>query len=235
MDGTLLAALISPDNTARRAAEATYKQQRDTQPETVAQALLAAVGSPQLPAHLRSLAAVLVRRLISGHLSSWDRMGGQAKDFVRGELLRMITEEPDDQLRKKICHATCDLAKDLLESSQEANPWPGLLPALLALVDHPQPSQREAALHILAPVAEGAFELLAPGMGTMLQVLSNRLGDTIAVRFAAMKTIAAILTNVEDSQYGNYQSLLAPILTATSLPPASLSRSQFLTPACHRC
>ena len=62
MDG-LISALLSPDNGARRAAEAAYTQALQQQTEAAAAALVASLQSPSLGAGERSLACVLVARL----------------------------------------------------------------------------------------------------------------------------------------------------------------------------
>ena len=51
----------------------------------------------------------------------------------------------------------------------------------MQLVTHAGASQREAALNILAPVSECVFEQLAPQLGTLLEVLRERLADAIQV------------------------------------------------------
>ena len=102
MNGALLQALISPDNDIRRAAETTYAHQCGAAPAEVAQALLGAITAPGLAPHLRNLAAVLLRRLISGLNSRWDDMGASDQEVIRSALLRLVHDEDDDGLRKKI-------------------------------------------------------------------------------------------------------------------------------------
>jgi|AntAceMinimDraft_5_1070358.scaffolds.fasta_scaffold126856_2 hypothetical protein len=90
----LLAALCVADNDARRAAEQTFEGAKAANPEALAAALLRTcnnIDAVACPPHLRSLAAVLLRRLIAGgSRSEWSRMSIGARETIKGSLLHSV-------------------------------------------------------------------------------------------------------------------------------------------------
>ena len=90
----LLAAFTHNDNDARRAAEQTYEGAKAGNPEGLAAALLGICNNADAascPPHLRSLAAVLLRRLVSGASSEWGRMSEGCRETIKATLLYSIT------------------------------------------------------------------------------------------------------------------------------------------------
>jgi hypothetical protein len=64
----LLEGVCSIDNDSRRAAEAQYEQLRTSSPEILATALVAIIQESGPQMHIRELAAILLRRLVSALL-----------------------------------------------------------------------------------------------------------------------------------------------------------------------
>jgi len=223
---TLLGALCVVDNVARRAAEEAYEEAKAANPEGLAGALLGAVSADPalLQPHLKGLAAVLLRRLISGSKSEWSRISPGAQETIKASLLHCVSNEGDNGTRRKVNDALAELAAELLEEDVEGG-WPGLLQALLDLVSHPGASQREMSLDVFARIADTVAPVLATQMGVLAEVFRLRLGDAVEVRLAALRALHAFLGAVEESGMDVFQGLLPAILASisdpTSLAPAA--------------
>ena len=104
----LLHGLTQANNHERRASEAAYEAAKKAAPENLAAGLLGAVSADpsSLPPHLKALAAVLLRRLISGSRSEYYNLSEAAQATIKGALLQCILTEGDDGIRKKVtCHS----------------------------------------------------------------------------------------------------------------------------------
>ena len=221
----ILDALCVPDNDTRRAAEASYEAAKTSTPEATAGALVGAMVSPEIQSHLKGLAAVLLRRLISGTRSEWSAMSPAAQEAIKAALLQGLTIEVEEHVRRKICDALAELAAELLEEDVEGG-WPGLLQALLDLVSHAGASQRQLSLEVFARIADSVASTLAPQMGVLVEVFRLRLGDEVQVRLAALKALHAFLGSLEESGLSMFQPLLPAILGAISDPAATAPESE---------
>ena len=96
----LLGALCVPDNAQRRAAEGAYENAKKESPDQLAMSLIQATNAEALPPHLRSLAAVLLRRLVSGPQSEWEKIGSDTQGFIRTGLMERVVNEEDDNIRR---------------------------------------------------------------------------------------------------------------------------------------
>lgn len=108
---------------------------------------------------MKSLAAVILRRNISstafdsqdvGNASNnenlWKRMSGDARNFVKIELLKAISECADKTVVHKICNLLIEIGGTIYE--QENFVWQDLLNLLFTFVNQDQEIKVDAALQI---------------------------------------------------------------------------------------
>lgn len=224
----LLAALCVADNATRRAAEESYEATKSSNPATLASVLIGAVRTPSLPPHLRVLGAVLLRRLISGNRSEWENIDEESQRSICLALLECVSGDGDDAIRRKMSDALAELACDLLYDDPEGG-WPGLLQALMTMVNHPDGCHREVSLDVLARISECVVPQLEAQMPIIVEIFRARLSDSIPVRSAALKCLSSFLACVGDSGIEVYQPLLPGILTAISDPAAAEAAHEMAT------
>ncbi|KAG4955672.1 hypothetical protein JHK84_041654 [Glycine max] len=129
----LLIQFLMPDNDARRQAEDQIKRlAKDPQ---VVPALVQHMRTAKTP-NVRQLAAVLLRKKITGH---WAKLSPQLKQLVKQSLIETITMEHSPPVRKASANVVSIVAKYAVPSGE----WPDLLPFLFQCSQSSQDDHRE--------------------------------------------------------------------------------------------
>ncbi|KAG5016093.1 hypothetical protein JHK82_021768 [Glycine max] len=129
----LLIQFLMPDNDARRQAEDQIKRlAKDPQ---VVPALVQHMRTAKTP-NVRQLAAVLLRKKITGH---WAKLSPQLKQLVMQSLIETITMEHSPPVRKASANVVSIVAKYAVPSGE----WPDLLPFLFERSQSAQEDHRE--------------------------------------------------------------------------------------------
>ncbi|GBG68591.1 hypothetical protein CBR_g3136 [Chara braunii] len=184
--------LLLPDNEARRGAE--EKINNLAKDPTVVPALLAHVRS-SVHENVRQLAAVLLRKKITGH---WMKLGADVQESTKNVLLESIVKEPSSRVRRASADVVSIIAKHCVPSGQ----WPGLLPFLFECSQSSQEEHREVALILFSSLTETVGDMLRPQFVTLHAIFVNGLRDkdSSRVRVAALKAVGSLLDWIQTEQ-----------------------------------
>ncbi|KAM9396924.1 importin-5 [Salvelinus alpinus] len=141
----LLGNLMSPDNEIRKQSEEAY----DTIPgQTKITFLLQAIRDAACAEEVKTMAAVLLRRLLSSSFEEiYPGLTVDMQTAVKTELVTSIQTEASPNIRKKVADIAAELCRNLLDDDGN-NQWPELLKFLFDSVNSDNVGLREAALHI---------------------------------------------------------------------------------------
>ncbi|XP_074657622.1 importin-5-like [Tubulanus polymorphus] len=197
----LLHSLLSPDHDVRTPAEEVY----DKLPQERRYEFLMKViaDSTRQPAEIRSLAAVLLRRLITVTTDEkWNELDEQAQSFIRDKLLEVVQQESLMSLRKKVCDCVAELARIMIDDDCN-NKWPDILKFLFACVNSENADLRESALHIFGAIPSVFGNQQSQNLEVIKQMLYSCLLDqnSINVRFEAVRTVSAFMLANEDDKH----------------------------------
>ena len=122
-----LGALLSPDNTARQAAEQAFRSVQESEPTLLAMELVSNLA-PTREAPIRELCAVLLRRELPGMLAmkTVNEMPKMTNDYVqaiKASLLQAVHQCDVPSLRRKLCDTIGRLGAEFLPSGG----WPELM------------------------------------------------------------------------------------------------------------
>ncbi len=96
----------------------------------------------------RQLAAVMLRRTIS---SDWEeffpKLPPEAQTQFKSDLLVMLQQEPNKNVRKKVADLVAEVARGLIDDDGN-NLWPEFLKFLFDLASSPNPEMKEISLHL---------------------------------------------------------------------------------------
>eukprot|EP00257_Ricinus_communis_P014233 XP_015571855.1 importin-4 [Ricinus communis] len=186
----LLIQFLMPDNDARRQAEEQIKRlAKDPQ---VVPALVQHLRTAKTP-NVRQLAAVLLRKKITGH---WAKLPPQLKNLVKQSLIESITMEHSPPVRRASANVVSIIAKYAVPAGE----WPDLLPFLFQCSQSVQEDHREVALILFSSLTEtigGAFQ---PHFNDLQALLLKCLQDETSnrVRVAALKAVGSFLEFTHD-------------------------------------
>ncbi|GFR78745.1 importin-5 [Elysia marginata] len=190
----LLQALMSHDNNARTEAEQAYENVPG--PEKMV-CLIQTIRNMEVPVEQRSLAAVLLRRLFTTNFEAlWPQIAPEMQAGVKQELMTAVHQETTPALRKKVCDAFAELARNMLDENNDMQ-WPEALKFLFECASSENPVLKENALHILSAVP-GVF---GNQQAQYLEVIKQMLGAALSDRnnpqvcFEAVKATTAFLVN----------------------------------------
>ncbi|CAB1327664.1 unnamed protein product [Coregonus sp. 'balchen'] len=142
---SLLGNLMSPDNDIRKQSEEAY----DTIPgQTKITFLLQAIRDADCAEEVKTMAAVLLRRLLSSSFEEiYPGLTVDMQTAIKTELVTSIQTEASPNIRKKVADIAAELCRNLLDDDGN-NQWPELLKFLFDSVNSDNVGLREAALHI---------------------------------------------------------------------------------------
>jgi len=211
----IIRTLMSPDNEVRTAGETQYAQIEEP---TRLQLLVQYMISGEL-LELKTMAAVLCRRLLSNMEDLMNVVPANIQETCKTELMKLLHTEPDENMRKKVCDCVAELAKRYLDDEGN-NQWPDVLKFLYECCNSGEDRLKECALHIII-----AFPGIFGGQqDTYLQVIKEMLVSCIVpgipdkVRLlAARASCMFIIECVEDTKFGFFADIYPGILEMISI------------------
>ncbi|KAF5444081.1 hypothetical protein F2P56_036585 [Juglans regia] len=186
----LLIQFLMPDNDARRQAEEQIKRlAKDPQ---VVPALVQHLRTAKTP-NVRQLAAVLLRKKITGH---WAKLSPQLKQLVKQSLIESITMEHSPPVRRASANVVSVIAKHAIPAGE----WPDLLPFLFQCSQSAQEDHREVALILFSSLTETIGSSFRPHFTDLQALLLKCLQDETSnrVRVAALKAVGSFLEFTND-------------------------------------
>ncbi|KAM1014604.1 hypothetical protein ACFX2I_044458 [Malus domestica] len=186
----LLIQFLMPDNDARRQAEDQIKRlAKDPQ---VVPALVQHLRTAKTP-NVRQLAAVLLRKKITGH---WAKLSPQIKHLVKQSLIESITMEHSPPVRRASANVVSVVAKYAVPAGE----WPDLLPFLFQCSQSAQEEHREVALILFSSLTETIGNTFRPHFADLQALLLKCLQDETSnrVRVAALKAVGSFLEFTHD-------------------------------------
>lgn len=186
----LLIQFLMPDNDARRQAEDQIKRlAKDPQ---VVPALVHHLRTAKTP-NVRQLAAVLLRKKITGH---WAKLSPQLRQLVKQSLIESITMEHSPPVRKASANVVSIVAKYAVPAGE----WPDLLPFLFQCSQSAQEDHREVALILFSSLTETIGNSFRPYFTDLQSLLLKCLQDETSnrVRVAALKAVGSFLEFTHD-------------------------------------
>nr|ATG70913.1 ARM repeat superfamily protein [Juniperus phoenicea] len=204
----LLIQFLMPDNDARRQAEEQIKRlAKDPQ---VVPALLQHIRTAKA-ANVRQLAAVLLRKKITGH---WMKLSPQLRDSVKAALIESITGEHSPPVRRASANVVSVVAKYAVPAGE----WPDLLPFLFQCSQSVQEDHREVALILFSSLTETIGDVLRPHFSTLQSVFVKSLQDESSnrVRIAALKAVGSFVEYIQtDNEVLMFRELIPSILNVS--------------------
>jgi hypothetical protein len=186
----LLIQFLMPDNDARRQAEDQIKRlAKDPQ---VVPALVHHLRTAKTP-NVRQLAAVLLRKKITGH---WAKLSPQLRQLVKQSLIESITLEHSPPVRRASANVVSIIAKYAVPSGE----WPDLLPFLFQCSQSAQEEHREVALILFSSLTETIGNSFRPHFSDLQSLLLKCLQDETSnrVRVAALKAVGSFIEFTHD-------------------------------------
>ncbi|CAN6584522.1 unnamed protein product [Malus baccata var. baccata] len=186
----LLIQFLMPDNDARRQAEDQIKRlAKDPQ---VVPALVQHLRTAKTP-NVRQLAAVLLRKKITGH---WAKLSPQIKHLVKQSLIESITMEHSPPVRRASANVVSVVAKYAVPAGE----WPDLLPFLFQCSQSAQEEHREVAFILFSSLTETIGNTFRPHFADLQALLLKCLQDETSncVRVAALKAVGSFLEFTHD-------------------------------------
>ncbi|XP_048317794.2 uncharacterized protein LOC107427857 [Ziziphus jujuba] len=186
----LLIQFLMPDNDARRQAEEQIKRlAKDPQ---VVPALVQHLRTAKTP-NVRQLAAVLLRKKITGH---WAKLSPQLKHMVKQSLIESITMEHSPPVRRASANVVSVIAKYAVPAGE----WPDLLPFLFQCSQSAQEDHREVALILFSSLTETIGNTFRPHFADLQALLLKCLQDETSnrVRVASLKAVGSFLEFTQD-------------------------------------
>lgn len=174
-----------PDNDARRQAEEQIKRlAKDPQ---VVPALIHHLRTAKTP-NVRQLAAVLLRKKITGH---WAKLSAPIRQSVKSSLIESITVEHSSPVRKASANVVSIIAKYAVPAGE----WPDLLPFLFQCSQSAQEDHREVALILFSSLTETIGNTFQAHYADLQSLLLKCLQDETStrVRVAALKAVGSFL------------------------------------------
>ncbi|GAB6024224.1 hypothetical protein CHUAL_008922 [Chamberlinius hualienensis] len=188
----LIASLLSSENEIRTQGETTYD---DIPVATKVPYLLTSIRNASASEEVRQMAAVLLRRLFSSEFEDFfPKLSPEEKTQFQEQLLLTIQQETNSGLRKKICDATAEVARNLIDDEGN-NSWPEFLKFLFDCANSSVPGLQESSLQMFGAVP-GIFGNQQPMyLDVIKQMLQRSLQESndVKVRFAAMKAMTSFL------------------------------------------
>jgi len=209
----LLQNLLNTDNKIRMEAEETYEGVPAT---TKIPFLINTMTNVGCQLEVRSMAAVLLRRIYTSSFEEfWPLFPPEAQAQLKERTLLSIQNEQDGVLRKKICEAAAEFARNLLDEEGN-NLWPDILTLIFKCADVGSVEMKESALLIFS-IVPGIFgNQQNQHIDSIKRMLQQNLADQTnsVVRFtAARATVAFILANdTETSILNHFKDLLPSIV-----------------------
>lgn len=169
---------------------------------------------------MKSLAAVILRRNISTQASDnqdisnqdnntnlWTRLSPDAQNFVKSELIKVVTECTDKAIIHKVCNLVIEVGGTIYD--QQAFVWQDLLNLLFLFVNSEHDIKVDAALQIFNGLFSYLMEYLikfkSDLSGIFLKTLQHKSLD---INLAALQAASNFLQIAEGKQAREFGDLL---------------------------
>ncbi|XP_048745456.2 importin-5-like [Ostrea edulis] len=195
---TLLNTLLNPDNSIRVKAEEAYEGITSVSKLPF---LVTALKNRNLLVEVRTLGAVLLRRLFANNFEEfWPQVPVDIQNAVKEQILIIIQEEGTPPVRKKICDAAAELARNLIDD-EDSMTWPEVLKYMFECANSADAGLRSCALHIFGQVPGIFGNQQAHYLDVIKQMLSRCMNDTgnFEVQSEAVKALTAFLSANDNS------------------------------------
>lgn len=211
----LLRRLLETSNEDRKEAERVFTLCK-TQGEALTVRLVGVIQSPSISPDVRTLAAVLLRRVIvKDEESLWPQLNPSAQAKLKTDLLSILQAEPAKPIWKKVCDTISELAVGIVETSG----WPELLPFMFQCVTANDDRMKEASLIIFAQIAPYLQDPLLPHLASLHDVFLHSLqSPSLNVRLAALQAVSNFVQALESAaDVAKFQDLLPGIIQTLSM------------------
>lgn len=212
---TYLAALTQPDTNIIRQAELALKPILKN-PQCVPAMVEVVKAQGAHDEGTRHVAAIVLRKRISGHLAKFD---GTSKAALKAELLSILQTEGSRPVRNGVVALVAAVGKHEAESAsdeaQAAAGWPELFQFVAAAAGDAHPEARELAFLLLGEMTETVGVHLKPQFGTLSSLFGAGLSDGDAkVQNAAVKALGLLMSYLADeAEIDTFASLVPPVLS----------------------
>lgn len=207
----ILQSLLSTDNDIRKQAEETYSTMP---PEPKIVFLLNSVQDTTKNIEERQLAAVLLRKLLSSDfMEIYTKLPTNEQNNLKSQIILLIQNCENDNLRRKICDAAAEVARNLIDDSGN-NLWPELLQFLFQCASSDNYMMKESALRLITIVPEIFGNQGDNYLNLIKQMLQQCLlpPNPYVVQSQAVKAIFAYLPEVSTHVQKQFGELLPSIL-----------------------
>ncbi|XP_039139952.1 importin-5-like [Dioscorea cayenensis subsp. rotundata] len=216
---SLISALMSSNNDQRSHAESLFNLCRDHHPDSLAFKLAQLLLS-SAPVELRSMAAILLRKLLtrdadpSSSSYLWPRLSPQTQSSLKSALLSVIQREDSKSISKKVCDTISELASGLLDDDS----WPEFLPFLFsAVAASDSPRLAESSLLIFSQLTQYIGHTLVPHLALLHSILLASLSHPTSadVRIAALNAAINLVQCLPSAQERDQFQDLLPAMIRT--------------------
>ena len=213
--------VLGTDNVARKEAEEKVNQIKREAPEKYAVYLsnIMQVDSPY-GEEVKSLAAVILRRNISAvsidsqdmnqenNANLWERLTPEAREAVKGNLLKVIAAITNKSVMHKICNLLVEVAGAIYEYENSAI-WQDLLNLLFTFVNSNNELQIDAALQIFNGLFSYIMEHLVKYKDDLMGIFQQTMGHAnLDIRLASLQAVSNYLQIAEGKDTKQFQALL---------------------------
>lgn len=199
---SLLIQLLDEDNNVRSDGEKKYEEI----PSPVKARLLLSVACSEVQNNpLKQLSIVLFRRLLVSDFAQVSAgLPPESLNQMKADLLTLVKLPCEPTIKKKVCDATAELAKNLIDDNGN-NLWPEFLNCLFENVNSSDPLLKECALNMFSYLPGAFGNQQARYMDVIRQMLLHCLLESpvtnLDVRTAAVKaTSSFVLAHVDEKQ-----------------------------------
>lgn len=165
--------------------------------------LLEVAVNTQTAPEVKQMAMVLFRRLLSSDFEKIEKeLPIESFQVIKNDILLLIRVPCDATLKRKICDAASELARNLIDDDGN-NHWPEFLTSLFESVNSNDPVLKECALNMFAYVPGIFGNQQSKYLDVIRQMLVSCLSasptSTMEVRVAAVKaTTSFVLAHVDE-------------------------------------
>nr|CAG4640621.1 EOG090X00U8 [Eulimnadia texana] len=188
--------------------------------ETRVTYLMATMRNGAIGEEVRQMAAVLLRRLISNEFQNFfPKLTPENQNLLKAEVLAAVQSEPQAGMRKKICEAAAELARQLIDEEGN-NLWPEFLRFLFESASTGTAELKESALQMFGSVPGVFGNQQSQYLSVIKQMLQQCMADqsNYNVRFQAVKSLSSFILLHDDdvSIQKHFQDLSAGLIQLTA-------------------
>eukprot|EP00210_Caulerpa_lentillifera_P007348 g7024.t1 len=206
----LLSRLCNPDAIQRTQAESIFNSLRDHRPDGLVAKLLQVLREGS-NSELRVFSATLLRQVLAkDHPTLWPSIPEKLQEFIKTELLSLLTTETDHNVSEKVrnlhrdeltLEKVSDLVAELFSKIIGEEYWPELMPYVLNGIESVTSTELTLScvqmLSVLSPVLIDSLENSIPRfIHLMKQCLSH---EELKIKLASLKAIQSFAIGLQDA------------------------------------